>query len=108
MTQTSPEDRSARRSRHAAIREEVAGEEAEAAEAEAVENAGALDVALHLRITRSLDTEIRQQAAAEQIPTSALVRRLLSQAVHEHRADRLTEADVEEIARRVVVEEINR
>lgn len=106
MTNTGPKERRARRARHAAIREEVAAEEAEAAEAEAAENAGALDVALHLRITRSLDTELRQQAAAEQIPTSALVRRLLSEAVREHRSDLLTEADVEEIARRVVAEQL--
>jgi len=57
-----------------AVREEYADEEAEAAE-----NAAALDVPLSLRITRELDGQLRRRAAAEQIPTSALVRRLLSQ-----------------------------
>lgn len=104
MTDRSENARAARRARHNAIRTEVATEEAEAAEAEAAENADTLDVPLHLRITRGLDTELRQRAAAEQIPTSALVRRLLTKAVHDDRPGGLTETDVEEIARRVVVE----
>lgn len=80
----------------------------EAAEAEAAENADTLDVPLHLRITRGLDAELRQRAAAEQISTSALVRRLLTKAVHDYRAGGLTEEEVEEIARRVVVEQTDR
>ncbi|HVX45824.1 MAG TPA: hypothetical protein VHC49_18185 [Mycobacteriales bacterium] len=107
MNEKTTTARGARRARHAAIRAEVAVEEAEAAEAEAAENAGALDVPLHLRITRGLDAELRQRADSEQIPMSALVRRLLTQAVHEHPAGGLSEAEVEQIARRVVTEHVN-
>lgn len=96
-----------RRARHAAIRAEVADEETEAAEAEAAENAATLDISLHLRISHTLDAELRQRAAAEHIPTSALVRRLLTQAVHEHHTG-LTSAEVEEIARRITREELQR
>jgi hypothetical protein len=98
--------RAARRARHAAIRAEVAQEEAEAAEVEAAENAIALDVPLHLRIDRQLDARLRRLAAAEHIPTSALVRRLLRQAT-EHRTEPFTTADIEQIARRVAREEID-
>lgn len=84
-----------------AIREEYAEEEAEAAEMEAAENAAALDVPLSLRITRDLDAELRRRAASEEIPTSALVRRLLNQAVRQQSAQPLTVEQVEEIARRV-------
>jgi hypothetical protein len=59
------------------VREEYAEEEAEAAEIEAAENTAALDVAFSLRITKELDAQLRQRAAAEQLPPSALVRRLL-------------------------------
>ncbi|WP_190817327.1 hypothetical protein [Saccharopolyspora pogona] len=100
--------KSARRARHDAIRAQVADEEVEAAEAEAAENAAALDVSLHLRISQSLDAELRRRAAAEHIPTSALVRRLLTQAVHRHDSGALTSAEVEEIARRVTREELQR
>lgn len=87
-----------------AIRAEYAEEEAEAAEAEIAERNATLDVPLNLRIDRELDAQLRQHASAEQIPTSALVRRLLRQAVHEYRRE-LTETDVEAIARRVVAEQ---
>jgi hypothetical protein len=87
-----------------AVREEYADEEAEAAEIEAAENAAALDVPLSLRITRELDSELRRRAAAEQIPTSALVRRLLYSAVHGRSAPVLTVEQVEQIARRVAQE----
>jgi hypothetical protein len=87
-----------------AVREEYADEEAEAAEIEAAENAAALDVPLSLRITRELDGELRRRAAAEQIPTSALVRRLLYSAVHGRNAPVLTVEQVEQIARRVAQE----
>jgi len=80
-------------------------EEAEAAEAEIAEKAAALDVPLNLRITKDLDSQLRRQATAEQIPTSALVRRLLIRAVAKHRTGGLTAADVEQIARRVLHEE---
>ncbi len=91
--------REARRARQHAIRAEVAQEEAKAAEAEVAERAAALDVPLHLRIDRELDAQLRRQAAEAQLPTSALVRRLLRQAVQQPR-EQLTTADVESIARR--------
>lgn len=87
-----------------AVRAEYVDEEAEAAEIEAAENAAALDVPLSLRITKELDSQLRRRAAAEQIPTSALVRRLLGQAVHDRGAPVLTVEQVEQIARRVVQE----
>lgn len=106
MTDSTKDGRVARRARHQEIRAQVAAEEAEAAEAEAAENAAALDVSLHLRISRELDAELRQRAAEEHIPTSALVRRLLTQAIHKPRTGELTKADVEEIARRIAREEV--
>ena len=87
-----------------AIRAEYAEEEAEAAEAEIAERNAALDVPLNLRIDRHLDEQLKRQAAAAQIPTSALVRRLLRQAVHDSGASVLTVEQVEAIARRVVAE----
>ncbi|MCA1676459.1 MAG: hypothetical protein LC799_31235, partial [Actinobacteria bacterium] len=81
MTDTTDTEQVARRARHEAIRAEIAVEEAEAAEAEAVEKTSALDVPMHLRIDRELDQQLRQRASDEHIPTSALVRRLLRQAI---------------------------
>lgn len=106
-TDTTEEAWAARRARHDAILAEVAQEEAEAAEAEIAEKASTLDIPLHLRIDGELDTQLRRQAAAEHIPTSALVRRLLRQAVHEYNLGGLTAADVEDIARRVAREELH-
>lgn len=83
------------------IQAEYEEEEAEAAELEAAENTAALDVPLSLRITKELDTQLRQRAAREQIPTSALVRRLLDQAVTSHGHGVFTVDEIEEIARRV-------
>jgi hypothetical protein len=65
--------KAARRARHEAIHTQIADEETEAAEAEAAENAATLDVSLHLRISHTLDAELRKRAAAEHIPTAALV-----------------------------------
>jgi predicted HicB family RNase H-like nuclease len=107
MAESTDGVREARRARHHAIREEVAQEEAEAAQAEVTEKAATLDVPLHLRIDRELDAELRRQAAEAHVPTSALVRRLLRQAVQEPR-EQLTTADVESIARRVAREELHR
>jgi predicted DNA binding CopG/RHH family protein len=87
-----------------ATREEYAEEEAEAAEAEAAQNAAALDVPLSMRITRNLDMQIRQRAAAEHISPSALIRRLLHDALDGPRHQALTVEQVEEIARRVMRE----
>lgn len=106
MTNSADEAGSARKARHDAIRAEVAQEEAEAAEAEAAERAGALEVPLHLRITKELDEQLRHEAEEEQIPTSALVRRLLSQALREREHTGLTRPEVEDVARRVVREEL--
>lgn len=104
MTETPAESRAARRARHQDILAEVATEEAEAAEAEAAEQAATLDVALHLRVDRELDAQLRERAAHEHIPTSALVRRLLRRALHE---PALTTGTVEDIARRVTREELH-
>ena len=61
--------------------------------------ASTLDIPLHLRIDRALDEQLRQRAAAEHIPTSALVRRLLRRAVHGDSSAGLTAVEVEDIAR---------
>src|SRR5699024_4832165 len=95
-------DRAARRQRHEQIRAEVASEEAEA---EAAESADTLDVPLHLRITRGMNAELQKRAAEAQIPLSSLVRRLLIQAMRDQPTGGLTEADVERIARRVLVDQ---
>ena len=94
------------RARREAILAEYAEEEAEAAEIEVAENAAALDVPLNLRITKSLDAQLRRRAAAEQIPLSALVRRLLTRSVQHDTAPVLTVEQVEAIARRVASESV--
>jgi predicted DNA binding CopG/RHH family protein len=86
------------RARRDAIRAEYAAEEAESAEAEAVENEQAV---VSVRVPASLAEALKAKAATEHIPTSALVRRLLTQAVQEPPATALTVEQVEEIARRV-------
>ena len=86
------------RVRRDAIRAEYAAEEAESAEAEAVENEQAV---VSVRVPASLAEALKAKAATEHIPTSALVRRLLTQAVQEPPATALTVEQVEEIARRV-------
>lgn len=105
MTETTDTARADRRARHETIRTSVAAEEAEAAEAEAAEKANTLDVPMHLRIDRDLDKRLRQRATGEGIPTSALVRRLLRQAMQQGSAV-LSHADIEDIARRVAREEL--
>ncbi|MGB3185707.1 MAG: ribbon-helix-helix protein, CopG family [Ornithinimicrobium sp.] len=104
MTDTTDSAQRHRRARHETIRAEVADEEAEAGEAEAVERTNTLDVPMHLRIDRDLDAQLRQRAGGEGIPTSALVRRLLRQAMQQG-ADVLSQSDVEDIARRIAREE---
>ena len=84
--------------RHARLRAEIAEEEAEAIAAETAENQQA---ALSLRVPASLVAELKARAESEHIPTSALVRRLLTQALHEPTAPVLTVEQVEQIARRV-------
>lgn len=105
MTEKTESSRLARRARHEAIRAEIAVEEAKAAEAEATENTAALDVPMHLRIDKELDQQLRRRANDEHIPTSALVRRLLRQAMQKGTVG-LSAADVEEIARRVARDEL--
>ena len=86
------------------VRAEYAEEEAEAAEVEAAENAAALEVSLSLRITRELEDALKRRSLDEQISPSALVRRLLRQALRAGDQPVLTEQRVEEIARRVMRE----
>lgn len=64
-----------------------------------------MDVALHLRIDNDLDRQLRARADAEHIPTSALVRRLLRQAIQQP-PSALSAAEVEQIARRVARDEL--
>jgi hypothetical protein len=106
MTDTTDGDRVARRARHEVIRAEVAMEEAENEEAEAAEKSSALDVPMHLRIDKELDSQLRRRATDEHIPTSALVRRLLRQAMQQQVAASLSATEVEDIARRVAREEL--
>jgi predicted DNA binding CopG/RHH family protein len=89
------------RARRDAIRAEYAAEEAEAAEAEALENDQAV---VSVRLPASLAETLEARAAAERIPTSALIRRILTRAVHGPESAALTVEQVEEIARRVVRE----
>ncbi len=105
MTSSINSERQARRMRHEAILAEVADEEAEATEAEVAERRGSLDVPMHLRIDRQLDEYLRERAAQEGIPVSALVRQLLRRAAAQQPMN-LSAADVEAIARRVVHEEL--
>jgi predicted DNA binding CopG/RHH family protein len=88
----------ATRARRDAIRAEYATEEAEAAEAEALENE---QTVLSVRVPATLAETLKSRAAAEHIPTSALIRRILNQAVHDPAAPVLTVEQVEEIARRI-------
>ncbi|MFI9384716.1 hypothetical protein [Kutzneria sp. NPDC052558] len=88
--------------RHARIREDVAEDEAEAIEAEIAENQQS---ALSLRVPTSLVNKLKARAEAERIPTSALVRRLLTEAMELHPGASALTAEqveqVEQIARRV-------
>lgn len=88
----------ASRARRDAIRAEYAAEEAGAAEAEALENEQAV---VSVRVPARLAETLKARAAVEHIPTSALIRRILTQAVHEPSTPPLTVEQVEEIARRV-------
>lgn len=87
-----------------AARQEYADEEAEAAEMEIAEKNAALTIPLNLRIDAALDSQLKQRAAAAQIPTSALVRRLLREALNTSEAPVVTVEQVEAIARRVLAE----
>ncbi|MGB6161952.1 MAG: ribbon-helix-helix protein, CopG family [Pseudonocardiaceae bacterium] len=89
------------RARRNAIRAEYLDEEAEASDAEAVENAQAV---LSVRVPAALAEMLKAQAAQEHVPTSSLIRRILARAVAEGTEPALTVEQVEEIARRVVRE----
>lgn len=86
-----------RRRERVGIRAVVAEEEAAAIAAEINEDSQA---ALSLRVPESLARALKERAAAEHIPTSALVRRLLTQAMH-NSGPVVTVDQVEQIARRV-------
>lgn len=79
------------------LRAEYATEEAEAAEAEALENE---QTVVSVRMPSALADAIKLRAAAEHVPASALIRRLLTDAI-DHPTPTLTIEQVEEIARRV-------
>jgi predicted DNA binding CopG/RHH family protein len=89
------------RARRDAIRAEYLDEEAEAAEAEALENDQSV---LSVRVPAALAETLKARAAQEHVPTSALIRRILVRAVREGTEPVLTVEQVEEIARRVVRE----
>jgi predicted DNA binding CopG/RHH family protein len=91
----------AARARRDAIRADYADEEAENAEAEALENAQSV---LSVRVPTQLAESLKERAASERIPTSALVRRLLTNGMHARTDPVLTVEQVEEIARRVMHE----
>ena len=90
--------RRADRLRLADARESVIEDEAEAIAAEIAESRQA---ALSLRVPASLSAALKARAEAERIPLSALVRRILTQAVEQPGSPVLTVEQVEEIARRV-------
>lgn len=93
------------RARRDAIRAEYAEEEAENAEAEALENEQNEQAVLSVRVPAQLAESLKARASAEHVPTSALVRRILTQAVHRGSdAPVMTVAEVEQIARRVIEE----
>lgn len=85
----------------AEIRSQVAEEEADAIAEEIAENK---ETALSVRVPESLSRALKQRARAEHVPVSALVRRLLADAVHAPPTTPLTVEQVEEIARRVARE----
>lgn len=91
----------ARMLERAEIRAQVAEEEAEAIAEEISENK---ETALSVRVPESLSRALKQRARAEHVPVSALVRRLLADAVHAPPTVPLTVEQVEEIARRVARE----
>lgn len=92
-----------RRQESAAIRAEIADEEAAAVSAEIAENK---ETALSLRVPQSLSHSLKQRAAAEGLPVSALVRRILTQAVEHPDTPVATVEQVEQIARRAAREEV--
>lgn len=101
-TERDPDVR-ARRRESADIRAQVAEEEAAAISAEIAESK---ETALSLRIPESLSRALKTRAAAEGLPVSALVRRLLTSAVNQSETPVLTLEQVEQVARRVAHDEV--
>lgn len=89
--------------RHARSRHDYVEEEADAVADDIAENEQS---ALSLRVPAALAAELKARAVAEHIPTSALVRRILTQAVQRSDAPVLTVEQVEQIARRVYRESV--
>jgi predicted DNA binding CopG/RHH family protein len=89
------------RARRDAIRAEYAAEEADAAEAKAVE---AEQAVLSVRVPAQLAETLKARAAAEHIPVSALVRRILARGILEPDQPVFTVEQIEQIARRVILE----
>jgi predicted DNA binding CopG/RHH family protein len=89
--------------RHARSREDFVEEEADAIMADVAENEQA---ALSLRVPASLAAALKARAAAEQIPTSALVRRILTQAVQRSNTSALSAEQVEQVEQ--IVRRVNR
>jgi predicted DNA binding CopG/RHH family protein len=87
--------------RRDAIRAGYAAEEADAAEAEAVE---AEQAVLSVRVPAQLAQTLKARAAAEHIPVSALVRRVLARGILEPDQPVFTVEQIEQIARRVILE----
>ncbi|HEY0499907.1 MAG TPA: hypothetical protein VGD48_29450 [Kutzneria sp.] len=95
--------RRADRLRLADAREAVIEDEAEAITAEIAESEQ--QAAISVRVPASLSVALKARAEAEHIPTSALVRRLLTEAMAQHPSSSALTAEqieqVAEIARRV-------
>lgn len=92
------------RARRARLRSHYAAEEAEHAAIEATETLEEQAV-LSVRVPTSLAQALKHRAEAEHTSQSALVRRLLTHAVHQGTDPVVTVEQVEDIARRVVAEE---
>lgn len=95
--------RQADRLRMADARDAVIEEEAEAIAAEIAESEQ--QAAISVRVPVSLSAALKERAEAEHIPTSALVRRILTEAMERHPGASAFTAEqieqVEEIARRI-------
>ncbi len=87
--------------RRAAIRAEYADEEAEAVDTEVLENDQAVT---SVRVPAALAETLKARAADAHVPTSALIRRILTRAARAGPEPVLTVGQVEEIARRIVRE----
>ncbi len=99
MTERQQTTAAASRARRDAIRTEYAAEDAENAEADASEND---QTVVSVRVPVRLAESLKARAAAEAIPTSTLIRRILTRSINDPDQPVLTIAQVEEIARRVM------